>query len=465
MEEKTRRLMEDALSKEPRFTETHAAGGSQQSPPESGEAGPAQVDETFRRIQVRFQDMLSSIEESVKSAQPSVDSSIEATFKTISASLQAAGLGVFGAKAARMMKEEIHKSFSVDLLLRPVLAAIAECRSEIDDMISKTARGTSRRLGQSQIRLQAKAVQMYSRIVEQEKQLEVAVAHVRKWRQRVAELEEQLEAQRTQASHMDAEISRLRETMRSMSDEVEARNETITRLEGDLAKAASQIEQQKALLAELGSAEEMMRSFERMSMELANAQGRLKEAEERVAQKDAMVQYMREEMARMEDERAAMDARLNKLNDEVIAANARAGSVAEEAKALKLEVDELKARWSLLFSVAEDEPSFQAYFLLADKKSNWLPISHLSSALGIPSVRLKLQMEKFVETGLVEIDGDRIRARNISDAARELAGSDARLVEEMKASLEETGSVTLEAFDITEPPLDEDDTEREADDK
>ena len=65
-----------------------------------------------------------------------------------------------------------------------------------------------------------------------------------------------------------------------------------------------------------------------------------------------------------------------------------------EISDLKTQVVELKTRWDSLYTIAEDTPEFKAYFLVADK-TQWFQLSHLSSALGIPSVLLMLAYLKW----------------------------------------------------------------------
>ena len=103
----------------------------------------------------------------------------------------------------------------------------------------------------------------------------------------------------------------------------------------------------------------------------------------------------------------------------------------------------------MLYQVAEDEPAFKAYFVVADK-THWFPLTHLSSALGIPTVRLKRQLQKFIDAGLLEIDADRIRPLNLSDVAKAAASSEEQLIEEAKAELEEMGTSTEDSEPTTD---------------
>ncbi|MHA1137370.1 MAG: hypothetical protein ACTSSE_12875, partial [Candidatus Thorarchaeota archaeon] len=95
---------------------------------------------------------------------------------------------------------------------------------------------------------------------------------------------------------------------------------------------------------------------------------------------------------------------------------------------------ELKTRWDSLYTIAEDTPEFKAYFLVADK-TQWFQLSHLSSALGIPTVLLKRQMQKFIDAGLIEMENDQIRARSLSDLAKEAEGKEAQMIEDAKAEM------------------------------
>ena len=73
----------------------------------------------------------------------------------------------------------------------------------------------------------------------------------------------------------------------------------------------------------------------------------------------------------------------------------------------------MQTRWDALYQIAEDEPAFKAYFIIAGK-TNWFPLPHLSSALGIPTILLKRNLQKFIDAGLIEIEDDKIRPRTLS---------------------------------------------------
>ena len=62
--------------------------------------------------------------------------------------------------------------------------------------------------------------------------------------------------------------------------------------------------------------------------------------------------------------------------------------------------------------------------MIADKKFTWLPLSHLSQALGVPTVLLKRDLQKFVDVGLVEIEGDRVRPLSMSKPTAKLEDAD-----------------------------------------
>jgi hypothetical protein len=108
---------------------------------------------------------------------------------------------------------------------------------------------------------------------------------------------------------------------------------------------------------------------------------------------------------------------MSSITEEAAALRGVKQSDQSELESLKSQLNELKARWENLYKVAEDEPAFRAYFMIADKQYTWLPLSHLSQALGIPTVLLKRDLQKFVDAGLVEIEGDRVRPLSMSELA------------------------------------------------
>jgi hypothetical protein len=119
MEKETQRLMEDAMSDDI----------SEKSPEEIPVATTAEsIDETFQRIQVRIEDLLSSIEDGVRLVEPELNEKLESTLERLNWRLKGAGLGVFVTTATKMADEELRRGMSAEGLLSPILSAISESR-------------------------------------------------------------------------------------------------------------------------------------------------------------------------------------------------------------------------------------------------------------------------------------------------------------------------------------------------
>jgi chromosome segregation ATPase len=186
-------------------------------------------------------------------------------------------------------------------------------------------------------------------------------------------------------------------------------------------------------------------------------QGQLGELEEKLSQREASIESLNGELETARGEASGAMEKLSALSEDAASAIGMKNTLQAEIDALSTQIAELRARWDMLYQVAEDEPAFKAYFVVADK-THWFPLTHLSSALGIPTVRLKRQLQKFIDVGLLEIDADRIRPLNLSDVAKKAATSEEQLIEEAKAEIEEMeGSLEEEesATDVEEIPEDE----------
>jgi DNA repair exonuclease SbcCD ATPase subunit len=375
------------------------------------------IDETFHRIQVRIEDILSSIEDSVRLVEPELNEKLEVTLERLNTRLKGAGLGVFVTTAMKMTDEELRKGMSAEGLLSPILNAISESRSEVEDIVMKAGRGAVRNVGESTGSLQTKIVQMYATLNEHEKQLDATRAELKRWRERANELQDLVKS-RDETMERSVEVL---EQMRTARAELERLNEeheqTISTVKGELSQAQSQIEQQKELLDKHGSFEEIAQDYETKLVELSEVQGQLAEAQERLAQREDTVESLKAEVQMLKESNSNLESQMSSMTEEAAALRGVKKSDQTELESLKAQLDELKARWENLYQVAEDEPAFRAYFMIADKKFTWLPLSHLSQALGVPTVLLKRNLQKFVDAGLVEIEGDRVRPLSMSELA------------------------------------------------
>jgi chromosome segregation ATPase len=258
---------------------------------------------------------------------------------------------------------------------------------------------------------------MYATLNEHEKQLDVTSAELKRWRERANELQDLVKS-RDETMERSVEVL---EQMRTARAELEGLNEaheqTISTLKGELSQTQSQIEQQKELLDKQGSFEEIAQDYETKLVELAEAQGQLAEAHERLTQREDNVESLKAEIQTLRESNTNLESQMSSITEEAASLRGVKQSDQSELESLKAQLDELKARWENLYKVAEDEPAFRAYFMIADKQFTWLPLSHLSQALGIPTVLLKRDLQKFVDAGLVEIEGDRVRPLSMSELA------------------------------------------------
>ncbi|MGY5860825.1 MAG: hypothetical protein RTU09_00425 [Candidatus Thorarchaeota archaeon] len=408
IEEETQSLIDDAMS----------GDISEKSPKELPVATAAEsVDETFQRIQIRIEDLLSSIEDSVKLVEPELNEKLEATLESLKQRLKGAGLGVFVTTAIKMADDELRKGMSAEGLLSPIVGAIGESRSEVEDIVMKAGKGAVRNVGESTGSLQTKIVQMYATLNENEKQLDATRAELKRWRARANELQDLVKS-RDETMERSVEVL---EQMRTARAELENLNvayeQTISTLKGELNQTQSLIKQQKELLDNQGSFEEIAQDYEKKLVELSEAQGQLAEAHETLAQREENVESLKAEVQTLRESNSNLESQMSSITEEAAALRGVKKSDESELDSLYAQVNELKARWENLYQVAEDEPAFRAYFMIADKQFTWLPLSHLSQALGIPTVLLKRDLQKFVDAGLVEIEGDRVRPLSMSKVA------------------------------------------------
>ncbi len=415
IEEETQRLIEAAISDD-------ISEKSREEIPVTTAA--ESIDETFQRIQVRIEDLLSSIEDGVRLVEPELNEKLEATLERLNRRLKGAGLGVFVTTATKMADEELRRGMSAEGLLSPILGAISESRSEVEDIMTKAGRGAVRNVGESTGSLQAKIVQMYATLNEREKQLDVTRADLKRWRERANELQNLVKS-RDETMERYVEVM---EQMRTARAELEGLNEaheqTISTLKGELSQAQSQIEQQKRLLDKQGVSEEIAQDYETKLVELSEAQGQLAEALERLAQREGSLESLKAEIQTLRENNTNLESKTSLMTEEVAALRGVKESDQAEIESLEVQLNELKSRWENLYQVAEDEPAFRAYFMIADKKFTWLPLSHLSQALGVPTVLLKRDLQKFVDVGLVEIEGDRVRPLSMSKPTAKLEDAD-----------------------------------------
>jgi DNA repair exonuclease SbcCD ATPase subunit len=395
--------------------------------------------ETFSRIQVRMEDLLSTVEDSLRSTDAGIDEQASSIIEGLSSKLKTAGLGVFATKAVSIANDEIRSGLSSEAVLAQVFETIGEAREEIGDIVTKASKGTVRTVEHTTVTLQSRLIRMHARLSEREKALEDTLATIKALRSRVAELETVVLSKSESMDESQLEISRLKQVVADLEANLESRDADTSLLKGELSQAQSQIEEQRALIKKLDSAEELVTDYEEKTRELSELRGKLAQANETISQRDATIERLREEVDRLSESAEQMGIRMSELEATMAVLRGERQAAEAQAEELAVRVAELKARWDMLYQVAEEEPAFKAYFLVADKK-HWFELSHLSSALGVPVVLLKRQLQRFIDARLLELDGERIRPRNLSEVAQAAAGGEETLLEDARVDLDDSMS-------------------------
>ncbi|MHA1290375.1 MAG: hypothetical protein ACTSPB_23590, partial [Candidatus Thorarchaeota archaeon] len=402
IESETTKLMEEAMEK---------GVSSEATGPDEDKKTAVQINVTFQRIQTRIIDLLGSIEDAMKAIEPGINERIAGVTESVSAQLAGAGLGVFATRAIKLANNEIIGGFAVEDLLSPVYESLEKSRASVEDILTKAGRGAVRNVGTSASGLQARLVQMYANMNEMDKRLEAARAEIRKWRGLANELEERLRQREEVIGNSSEEMIDLHKQIASLGKELTERDDIISTLKGELGQTQSQIEQQKQLIANIDSVEKVAADFDAKVVELSEIKGQLAQTTERYDQKESENASLREEILKLKSRIEEYETVLASSTDEMATLRGSKEVYDSEIGNLKGQIIELKTRWDSLYTIAEDTPEFKAYFLVADK-TQWFQLSHLSSALGIPTVLLKRQMQKFIDAGLIEMENDQIRARS-----------------------------------------------------
>ena len=414
IEEETRRLMEQAMSEDFGSDPTKSEELTQEYPPDQMSPTAVMIDETFQRIQGRMEDLLSSIEDSLKNIEPEINEQVDAAIKKLSKRLQTAGLGVFANRAVMIIDDELGKELAAESLMSKIYDSIIEARGELSDIVGKASRGSVRSVARSTSELQSRIVKMYASISELEKMLENQRAETKRWRGQTRELEELVKMRDDSLSRSESDVVRLQELINETQMKLDAKSEEISALKGELKQAESQIQQQREFIDKLDKAEELVTDYEQKLVELSEVSGKLAEIEEILSQRESTIQELKEEVDLLKETNLDLESKYSSISKELSAKKVIEEDLTAEIDSLRTQIAELKARWDTLYNIAEDEPAFKAYFLIADKEHTWLPLSHLSKALGIPTALLKRNLQKFLDIGLIEMESEKIRARKIS---------------------------------------------------
>ena len=436
LEKKTQSLLDKVLQDEVPILEKDI---SQTSPPTE------EIDGTFERLQIRINDLLSNIEDSLKSTEPEIDSQIKERIESISKKLQEAGFGIFTTRAISITKDEL-KDITAQNLFEHIYKTIQKSSEEVQELIEKVGRGTTKSLGRSTGTLQARLIRLYSSLSDLEQQLETTRAEMIKWRGKSKEFEDLAKVREEAFERNQMESQRIQAVIDTMDGKSEEQQQEISFLKRELSEARSLHDQQQELLSKLDRAEDIVNDYEEKLAEVSRLQGHITELDETLKQKEARIETLQSDLERVTSENQDLVKHQEILIEDLAKTGGLIESHQSEIESLTIKISELNARWDMLFQVAEDEPAFKAYFVIAGK-THWFPLKHLSSALGIPIVLLKRQLQKFIEAGLIEIKDEKIRPLNLSDVARKAAGHDARILEEALSDLDNSSPFPVESTD------------------
>ncbi len=423
IEQKTRNLMQKALKESDSDSMGHMKSSA---PPE--QTAPELTDSirsTYERIELRMNDILSSIEDSLGTTESTVQQEADKAIERILKKLQDAGLGVFTNLAVSVVKKELSESLSPETSLHHVYEAVEESRKEIHDILSKASRGSTKALQSNVGVLRTRLVKAHALLNEREHELEMARAKNKALSTEINEMNETNKQKEQKLFDLRDELTKLEDEKEDLYATIREKDENHSIISGQLAQAQSEVEQQQELIAKLDSAEELVVEYEKSAEEISRLKGEVSSLKETVTQQQSTIDNLQSEKNQLESESTDLEVKAEDLERQLAKIRSEYKTTLSALELARSRISELEARWDILVQIAEDEPTFQAYFVIADK-SQWFPLSHLSSALGIPTVRLKGQLQKFVNAGLVEIEGENIRPVQLSKIAKDGADRNER---------------------------------------
>ncbi len=374
---------------------------------------PGESDNTLQQVHKQFTEILSFIEENVESTEAAIDGELEKVISVVTKELQTIGLGVFATRAASVVKNRLKENLNAKQQVSSILNAIKEAKSRLDSMVLTTSSGITLQVFQTAEEHQNRLVQLYAKLNELDKQLESTAAEVRIWRSKASEQEELIRLKDEALQQSQKNIEDLRTSLTELRTALEEKTAEIAEMKGQIEKSQVQLGSQKDLLAQLGTPETIAKEYESRIEELASIRGQIMVYEDKLMQRDAAIDILKKEIAELEAQKEEFEKKIESVHYESAEWKGIRDAQEAEIESLKAQLKEMESRWDALYQIAEDEPAFKAYFIIAGK-TNWLPLQHLSSALGIPTILLKRQLQKFVDAGLVEIEDDKIRPLSLS---------------------------------------------------
>lgn len=423
----TREIIDETMS--------NILSGTESEPLDNVEETALKIDDSFHRMQVIINELLTAVGTAISTIEPRIKAKRQATVSSISKQLSNAGLGVFGTRAVKIVGDELESNFSFEGLFSSVFAAIEKTRVTMEQIMVNMRKVAAHNVGTSTTSLQAKLLQMHAKLTEAENQLESARMTARKWQAKSMEIEERLRQREDVLATTSVEMLQMHTSLKELNSQLSERDSAISSLRGELIQAQSHAKQQVELMHSLDSTEELTAKYDAKILELSKVQGQLTQQTELMAKKEDELTSLRERFDMLQQQKAETESQLRTASDELASLKGSERHAATEIAQMLGEVDELKARWETLYRVAEDDPTFKAYFLIADK-TQWFQLPHLSSALGIPTVLLKRNLQKFVDAGLLEIDGDRVRPRSLSDIVNESKKSEEQMLQSAREEVE-----------------------------
>ncbi len=432
--EETKRLMDEAMSK----ADTTLESDVDDDIPKQANTTTTLLDETFENIKERIEGLILEIEDSTRSTEPQFNERMALVLDSLSSRLRSAGLGIFTNTAIKIVNDELSHGVNGSAFLSPIYETISETMSRVEDIITKTHRGALKSLTFRTSDLQGRIVQNYARLNEMETELASTKTELSKWRARSRELDEIIRRSEESIEAQNKKAQQQQEVIDELQNLLTQREEAITVLRGELSQSQAHIEQLQQMIEKLDNAEEIVSDYEDKIMEISRLEGQITEQLELIAQRNSSIDRISAQIEQLQIDNAELETKFENLKRESSMAIGIKDSLEDDVSKLNGQLEELRARWDLLYQVAEDEPAFKAYFLVAGRDTTWLPLSHLSSALGIPSVALRRQLQKFIDAGLIEIDDDKIRPRTLSEVSETAKELDKQILKEAESELTQT---------------------------
>ena len=153
LDDEERKMIESML-------EEGADPGSRARDDASSIADQQAGDDTLQQVHKRFVEILSSIDENVKSAEGAINEKMEQVMEIITKELQNLGLGVFATRAASTVKTRLRENLNAAEQLSTISQSLKAARAQLDSMVLTTSSGLTLQVFQSASQQQDRLVQL-----------------------------------------------------------------------------------------------------------------------------------------------------------------------------------------------------------------------------------------------------------------------------------------------------------------